>query len=133
MKPKVEQVDLQNDSTAIANAYADLEAKHPDYAAIGADPAFIAWGEAQPPKVQELLTSFDADEVSLGLALYKAERGLTRPTGQQGNTGTATDDRRARQLEGSRSVTSRGAPAATGVPDDFAAAYKARAESFKRS
>jgi hypothetical protein len=133
LKPKVDKVDLDSDSEELAKAYAVLEGKHPDYATIGADPAFNEWASTQPEKVKELLVSYDPDEVSLGLSLYKAERKVTQAAAGEGDQGkdggTATGDRRERQLDGSRQVTHRGAPAATGVPDEFGAAFKARARA----
>jgi hypothetical protein len=130
LRPAVEQVALDKDAAEIAEARGALEAKHPDVAEIEADPEFVKWAEGQPLQVQQLLGSYDPNEVSLGLTLYKAERKSTddaaapEEEGQQGST--ATDDKRRRQLDGSKQVAHGRQPAATGTPTDFGGAFKAR-------
>lgn len=131
MKPKVDAVDLDKDANEIAAAYAQLGSKHPDWEQIASDDGFKSWTASQPANVQALLGSSDPDEVSLGLSLYKAE-GRVAAAADAGNEGkpgsTATGDRRQRQLEGSRDVKARGAPAAAGIPNEFGAAFHARAQ-----
>lgn len=131
---RTKQVDANSDEAeaeAMAKAYDQLGQAHPDYQQIGASPEFAEWAGKQPKKVQELITSYDPAEVSLSLTLYKAEAGLLskQPGEQSGGDGsTAQDEKRARQLEGSRQPEVRGAPAASGVPNDFKSAFKARAK-----
>lgn len=131
MKPKVDQADLAQTQAEINAAYDTLGSKHPDYVELANNSDFIGWAQAQPPAVQGLISSFDPDEVSLGLTLFKAERNASYQAYEVGNegsdAGTASGDRRARQLDGSRQVRHRGAPAASGVPNEFGTAFKARA------
>jgi hypothetical protein len=125
--------EVDQDARALEEAYGTLEKAHPDYREIAADPKFAQWVGQQPQGVQALANSFDPQEVSLSLQLFKAERSAgsqaSRDAGEGGDGGTATGDRRKRQLEGSRQAPSRGAPAATGVPDDFSSAFKQRAKA----
>lgn len=119
-----------DDAEAMAEAYDQLEGKHADYKEIAGDPEFAKWAGNQPKSVQALVQSFDPQEVSLALTLYKAEAGIAlKPPGddEEGDGGTATADKRKRQLEGSRQVASRGAPAAAGVPKDFGSGFRAGA------
>jgi hypothetical protein len=123
----------EDDAEAMAEAYDQLEGKHPDYKEIAGSPAFAKWMGAQPEKVQGLVNSYDPQEVSLGLTLYKAEAGILPkpPEGDAGgNGGTATGEKRERQLDGLRQAPNRGA-AATGTPNDFGSAFKARSEQHK--
>lgn len=127
------QVDA--DAERQTEAYSALEAAHPDFIAIAEDPKFhTAWLSQQPQGVQALANSNDPREVSLALGLYKAEAGLARsqPRDGQGDAGSAAqDDKRARQLDGNRQVTARGAPAATGVPNEFKTAFAHRAKQLE--
>jgi hypothetical protein len=113
-----------------AKAFDTLAGKHPDYEKIALDPAFhTEWLGKQSKAVVALANSNDPAEISLALTLYKAESGIaSKQPGEDagGNGGTAQDDRRARQKEGSRQPEGRGT-AATGVPDDFGSAFKSRA------
>lgn len=128
---KTRDAEVDADAAELAEAYTVLEAAHPDYAQIGASAEFNEWVGKQPKKVVDLLNSYDPQEVSLGLTLYKAESKTASDTNgdaEQGNTGgAATDQKRTQQLGGLRQATTRGAPAASGVPNDFKSAFKARA------
>ncbi len=131
IEPKVEQVDLDKDSAELTAAYNQLESKHPDWQQIAQDTVYLEWAGQQPANVQALLSSYDPDEVSLGLSLYKAEGRVAAAAdaSDEGKPGdTATGERRQRQLDGSKDVRARGAPAAVGVPNEFGAAFKARAQ-----
>jgi hypothetical protein len=124
--------EVERDAELLAVAYGRLEEAHPDYAQVAADPDFLGWLGSQPKGIQGLANSYDPHEVSLALQLFKTERGAATQAsggaGQGGNGGTATGDRRERQREGLRDVPSRGAPAATGVPNDFRSAFKERSK-----
>lgn len=132
------KAELEADTEAMTEAYGALERVHPDYAEVAADQNFAAWLGDQPPKVIELANSFDPREVSLAISLFKTERSAVtgqQPAGEgdQGEQGsTATDDKRKRQLEGSRQVPGKGQPTAAGVPNDFGSAFKARAEAHAK-
>lgn len=128
--------EVDRDAEALTQAYTALEAAHPDYQQVAADQAFHQWLGEQTTGVKALANSFDPKEVSLALQLFKTERGAvsgaSTETSEGGNGGnTATGDRRERQLEGMRQAPSRGAPAATGVPNDFGSAFKSRAAQAK--
>lgn len=147
MKGTVSQVEEAVDEAELADAYEALGDVHPDYAELAADANFNAWLSDQPQKVIELANSFDPREVSLSLTLFKTERAAALATqtgqsseaegeGQQAATeaqgqqeSTATDTKRQRQLEGSKAVPAKGAPAAAGTPNDFGSAFKARARA----
>lgn len=117
------------DSAAMAKAYADLEKAHPDYRAVAADPNWHAWIADQPEKVQQLAESYDPREVSLTIALFKTERQAAVLPGEgEDPTLNATEEKRKRQLDGGKDVSSKNIPAAAGVPDDFGAAFNARAQ-----
>jgi hypothetical protein len=106
--------EVERDAELLAVAYGRLEEAHPDYAQVAADPDFLGWLGSQPKGIQGLANSYDPHEVSLALQLFKTERGAATQAsggaGQGGNGGTATGDRRERQLEGLRDAPSRGAP-----------------------
>ena len=137
---KIDAIDLTSttrdevnaDAEEMTQAFATLERDHPDFMQIAQDQNFENWKSAQTPKVQALSESYDPGEVSLVLTKFKAERSaaMAMQSGQDSDQGiqegSATDDRRQRQLEGSKAVTTRGAPAAAGVPNDFSSAFKAR-------
>ena len=114
----------------IAEETQALEARHPDWRNIAQSPDFAGWLEVQPENIQRLAGSWDARETSVVLTLFKAER--AEPSGQTQEAppapaqtaNAATDARRSQQLEGGRDVRSRPAPAASGPPDDFDAAFK---------
>jgi len=138
--------EIDSDAEAIAEALGALEKVHPDYQAIASDKNFAAWLADQPQKVIDLANSYDPREVSLTLTLYKTERSAAtakqsgeggEKEGQEADQGkqdsTATDDKRKRQLEGSRQVPGKGQPAAAGVPNDFSSAFKARAEATAKT
>lgn len=133
--PQREQPAVSDDETeAMAQAYDVLAQDHSDYQQIAVSPEFQQWAMAKPGSVQGLVNSFDPAEVSLALTLYKAEAGLARAAeGEAGKPGSTADDRRKRQLEGSRDTPSRGAPVAAGVPNDFKTAFNARIEQHKRA
>jgi hypothetical protein len=138
LKGFASKVEVENDSQELARSYAALEEAHPDYADYGPGSDFEAWLGDQPAKVVELAGSYDPREVSLALTLFKTERSAetAKLAGEEGagNEGasTATDAKRARQLDGSRQVTSRGAPAASGTPNDFDSAFDARARQHAK-
>ena len=133
-----EEVDA--DSAELAEAYGKLEKVHPDFRQYDDSNAqFTEWLGKQTAKTQALANSYDPEEVSLVLSLFKAERSAATETpsgdgGEQGQEdGTATDDRRKRQLEGSKQVPGSGQAAAAGVPNDFSSAFKARAKKHQRA
>lgn len=111
-----------------------LEERHPDWREIAASPEFAEWKAVQPPNIQQLASSWDAREASVALTLFRTERAEATgqgPTQQQPETpqqptpeAAATDARRSQQLEGGAEVRSRPAPAASGPPEDFEAAFK---------
>lgn len=127
--------EVDTDAAAMTEAYKELESKHPDYASFNdQNAAFVEWFGGQPGNIQALVSSFDPKEVSLALTLFKTESGLTTGgagDGQEGEGGTASGDRRKRQLEGSKDVPVRGQPAASGVPNDVSSAFKARSEQYQ--
>lgn len=121
----------------VAQETAALEARHPDWRNIAQSPDFAGWIEIQPENIQRLAQSWDARETSVVLTLFKAERmeatGQTdksqqeptkAPPAQAPKADAATDARRSQQLDGGRDVRSKPAPAASGPPDDFEAAFK---------
>lgn len=116
---------------AVAAQAAALEEKHPDWRsyAPGQNADFDGWVNSQPENVQRLAGSWDAREVAVALSLFKTERAeaIRKGQGEGGKPdpkpNTATDERRARQLDGGKQVGSRTASAATGAPDEFSAAF----------
>jgi hypothetical protein len=130
IRPKVEEVDLDKSAYELEKAYVALEEKHSDWETVAGTPEFLEWAKTQPENLWAMVNSYDPAEVSLAITLYKTENGLaSRATGEAdegANGSTATGDRRQRQLDGSKQVTTRGAPAATGVPNEYSAAFHAR-------
>jgi hypothetical protein len=127
--------ELDADAEAITKELDALKKAHPDFEAVAADQNFAAWLKDQPDEYTQLVNTFDAKKVGSVLTLYKAERSAASASqsGDGGEPGkqesTATDDRRKRQLEGSRQVRGSSQPAAAGVPKDFSSAFKARAQA----
>lgn len=129
------QVDA--DTEALTEAYGRLADKHPDFRNYNAEnEQFKAWFMEQPKGVQALVNSMDPDEVSLALQMFKTANGIetAKPTaddttgaGKGGDGDTATGDRRKQQLDGLRDAPNAGAPASSGVPNDFSSAFNARA------
>ena len=111
------------------------EQLHPDWRTVAQSPDFAGWLQIQPDNIQRLASSWDARETSVVLTLFKAER--AEATGQkpqqeapakeeqqQAKPDAATGVKRSQQLDGGRDVRSRPAPAASGPPEDFDAAFK---------
>lgn len=124
------------DAAQHTQAYIELEAKHPDFRDFIGNEAFVDWVEKQPQGIQKLVNSYDPSEVSSVLTLYKFEHSATMQQQDPGNGGaqrSATEAKRERQLDGSKAITSRGAPAASGVPDDFGAAFAARTDQLAKT
>jgi hypothetical protein len=129
LKASATRHEVDQDAKALEDAYANLAEAHPDFEEVAGKPEFNDWLGNQPKGVQALANSFDPQEVSLALTLFKTEAGtVTTPSGDRGEGGgTATGDRRTRQLDALRQPANRGAPAAAGVPNDFSAGFKQRA------
>lgn len=117
--------------------YEQLIAKHPDYDSLvnkdgKTNPAFIAWAEAQPPWLQELVNKNGkeledlsaADEVINRYRAHVATSSSSQPQGEGLAPSNPMAARRAEQLKGSETVRSRGGAAGTGPPDDFDAAFE---------
>lgn len=117
--------------------YEQLIAKHPDYDSLvnkdgKTNPAFIAWAEAQPPWLQELVNKNGkeledlsaADEVINRYRAHVATSSSSQPQGEGLAPSNPMAARRAEQLRGSETVRSRGGAAGTGPPDDFDAAFE---------
>lgn len=128
--------EIDKDAEELTKAIEDLEREHPDLAQHGPGSDFDKWLADQPEKIASLANSFDPAEVSLVLSKFKLERSaaIASQSGEGGEEkgkqeSTATDDKRKRQLEGSRQVPGKGQPAAAGVPNDFSSAFKARSEA----
>jgi hypothetical protein len=130
---KVAPVIEADSEQVIVSQQRALEDKHPDWREFGpggkAEADFDGWINTQPESVRKLSDSFDAREVAVALTLFKTERAEAQRRGGGGaepatpKPSTATDARRARQLDGGKVVTSRATSAATGAPDDFAGAF----------
>jgi hypothetical protein len=119
----------QQQAQTIAAETAALETRHPDWRNIAQSPEFAGWLAIQPDNIQRLASSWDARETSVVLSLFKVEsaesQGQTAPASAPAPApSAATDARREQQLDGGRDVRSRPAPAASGPPDDFDAAFK---------
>ncbi len=125
--------ETQQAQTIEAETHA-LEARHPDWRDVASSVDWKGWLEVQPDNIQRLATSWDARETSVALSLFKAER--IEASGQRQEAppepaptaDAATGARRSQQLEGGRDVRSRPAPAASGPPEDFGAAFEYYAE-----
>lgn len=126
----VAPISEAQDEAAMTEAFKQLEKAHPDYREIANDPNWEAWVADQPANIQALAESFDPREVSLTITLFKTERQaeVSPGNGQNDPTPNATEEKRKRQLDGGKDVPSKGIPAAGGVPNDFGAAFKARAQ-----
>lgn len=132
LSSKVEPIAERESEEALRSAYDALASKHPDYAEIARDQGFHEWAGSQTPGIQTLVRSLDPEEVSLALTLYKTEAGIEQTPAASGGK-TETDARRGRQLDATRDVVSRGAPVASGTPNDFEAAFQARMKQFSKS
>lgn len=110
----------------LTDAYEVLEKAHPDFRQIAADPSWNGWIANQPEEIQRLANSYDPAHVSKTIDLFKLERSQTAATTA---VDTATEEKRRRQLEGQKDVRTTGVPAASGVPNDFNAGFKARAKA----
>jgi hypothetical protein len=130
---RVEPIADENDTAMLTKAYADLETAHPDYRQYVGDKNFDAWVADQPANIQQMANSMDAREVSLTLTLFKAERQAAMAGSDAGHkpNNDANEKKRERQLDGSKHVPNKGAPAAAGVPNDYSSAFKARASELQ--
>lgn len=133
VRTAVTEVTAERQEAMIAAETRALEERHPDWRQVAASPDFAGWLEVQPPNIQQLAGSWDARESSIALTLFKTEmaeaRGqqpaATAPVATQpAATTAATGNRRSQQLDAGRDVRSRPAPAASGPPEDFDAAFK---------
>ena len=118
------------DEATMTQAYIDLEAAHPDYRELAVDESYLNWIGDQPEGVQKLANSYDVKEVSLTLSAFKAERDaeMARLNPADEAKKNETDAKRARQLEGAKSVSQSNQPASSGTPNDFDAAFTRRAK-----
>jgi hypothetical protein len=133
LKASATRHEVSEDAAAQTEALAELERSHPDFRDYNeTNEKFVEWFKEQPAGVQALVNSFDPREVSLGLQLYKAESnaasGAVKEEGE-GNNSSATGEKRERQLDALRDAPNSGAPASSGVPNEFGAAFQARAKS----
>lgn len=127
-QPKAPQQGAEPDPEVLEREYQALEAKHPDYRQIGADPSYANWVGTKSEAIKALATSYSADDVASVITLFKAERQASQATPAHNAQTDTQAQKRQRQLEGSRAVTSRGAPASSGpAADDFNAAFNAKA------
>lgn len=134
LKGFADLVEVNTDAEQLAQALDDLEKVHPDFREYNEGNAgFMAWLGEQPEPFQQAAGSTDPASVAKVLTLYKVERSAApaTPSGEGSDPGSqegsATDDKRARQLDGNRQVPARGAPVVAGVPNEFSSAWKARA------
>lgn len=123
---KVQPIADDRSEAELTAAYGVLAKAHPDFAQIAEDPKWAAWIETQPKEIQTLANSFDPEHVSSTIKLFKLENGQAS---HKPLVDTATEDKRKRQLDSSKDVSATGVPSASGVPNDFDAAFKARAKS----
>lgn len=72
-----ELADKQNELRTISGIN-ELKRYHPDFDDINNSPAFVAWFNEQPLKVQEIFRSNDVKTVAKGLDIYKQETGLSK-------------------------------------------------------
>lgn len=133
VKAHVETFSEDRREALIAEQTKELEARHPDWQQVATSPDFKSWIEVQPENIQRLAASWDARESSVALTLFKTERAETSGQGGAETVGTdenaaaakaTADAKRKSQLEGGRDVRSRPAPAASGPPEDFDAAFQ---------
>lgn len=126
--PATEEAEAPNEAQ-LEVEYQTLEKAHPDYRQIAQDAKFAEWVGGKSEAIQALSTSYAASDVASVLTLYKAERTAAQPPANTGKPDTNAQ-RRERQLEGSKAVQPRGAPATSGpASDDFNAAFAARAKA----
>lgn len=132
VRTQLEGLSEAQQAQVIAVEAAALEERHPDWRNIAVSPDFNGWLQVQPENIQRLASSWDARETSVVLTLFKAER--AEATGQGPDASekkeepkpkpdAATGEKRSQQLDGGRDVRSRPAPAASGPPEDFDAAF----------
>ncbi len=121
----VGQLNEERQAAQVAAERQALEARHPDWQQIAGDPKFGSWLEVQPPAIQGLASSWDSRETSVALSLFKSEMGMAASQGEASGqpAAAATDARRSQQLDGGRQIRSKPAPAASGAPDDYDAAF----------
>lgn len=132
----IKPIQETQDAAEHTQAYIALEAKHSDFRDFIGNQAFEEWVENQAAGIQKMANSFDPSEISAVLSLYKLEHSATMQQQDPGNGGaqrSATEAKRERQLDGSKAIASRGAPAASGVPDDFGAAFAARTDQLAKT
>jgi hypothetical protein len=132
VRTTLEGLSEERQTAVIAAETRALEERHPDWREVAADPTFAGWLEQQPENIQRLATSWDARETSVALTLFKTERAETTGHGKaepaqvdpaKTEAAATTDTRRSQQLDGGRDVRSKPAPAASGPPEDFDAAF----------
>ena len=132
VRTTLEGLSEERQAAVIAAETRALEERHPDWREVAADPTFAGWLEGQPENIQRLATSWDARETSVALTLFKTERAEATGQGKASaapatpaktEAAATTDTRRSQQLDGGRDVRSKPAPAASGPPEDFDAAF----------
>lgn len=94
--------------------YAALDQRHPDWREVASSGQFREWIGKQPQAVQKLVESEDAQDASWLMDSYKAMSGASSPQPAQ---------QRKQRLQQSVGVKSKGGGRATGIPDDFEAAF----------
>lgn len=105
----------------LASQYAALEAAHPNWQQTVQSPDFATWLSEQPPAVQRIVESDDAQEASWMLDRFQRDNQAVK-TDQTAARQSVAAARRER-LAQSVGVPARGVATGSGAPDDFDSAF----------
>jgi len=120
LESEYERVKQQREADFIASQMQALDEKHPDWRQIKEDNSFHSWVQTQPPGIQTLLNSDDANEASVVLSLYKAAHA---PAHQPPPPPQASHKRERLKQAATPSGINKAAVRRQDVPDEFDAAF----------
>lgn len=109
-----------------------LDAQHPGWLEmiVSDRERFDGWLQAQPKMFQDAYARnadgiVDGVEAAQVIGKFKADLGITAPSNPAPPSPPPANDRRQRQIAAGRDAGRNGPAAATGIPDDFDAAFEA--------
>lgn len=132
LQAPVGALQQQQQAAALTAQEQILASQHPDWTTVIASDRdrFFGWLQEQPTSIKEAFARnesaiVDGADAALVIGKFKSDLGFAAPAQQQQAPTNPVQDRRQRQIAAGRDAGRNGPPAATGIPDDFDAAFDA--------
>lgn len=132
VRQRFARMDEDEQERYIDNQAVLLAEAHPDYNEVANSSEFNTWAQTQPPMVQQAIEkSFDAEELSLVLSLYKQSTAPAKPAADEPKP--AAPDRRQAQLDSATTPRTKSPPQINpGKPEDDEGLWNYYAERDRR-